>query len=76
MSAKEWALYNKTITVRVNEEQHEKYRQFCVANRIQLNTLVRFLLDKAVAGQDKDLKKIIAKMETSTVSINILRQFK
>lgn len=76
LSAKDWAMYGKTITVRVNEEQYEKYKSFCLSNRIQLNVLVRYLLDRVVAGDDKELNKILAKLETATVSIKILKQFK
>lgn len=76
MSSKEWAMYGKTITVRVNENQYNKYKVFCLSNRIQLNVLVRYLLDRVVAGDDKELNKILAKLETATVSIKILKQFK
>lgn len=76
MSSKEWAMYGKTITVRVNENQYNKYKEFCLSNRIQLNVLVRYLLDRVVAGDDKELNKILAKLETATVSIKILKQFK
>lgn len=76
MSSKDWAMYGKTITVRVNEGQYSKYKEFCLSNRIQLNVLVRYLLDRVVAGDDKELNKILAKLETATVSIKILKQFK
>lgn len=76
MSAKGWGMFEKTITVRVNEEQYDKYKSFCLNNRIQLNVLVRYLLDRVVAGDDKELNKILAKLETATVSIKILKQFK
>lgn len=69
-------MYGKTITVRVNENQYNKYKEFCLSNRIQLNVLVRYLLDRVVAGDDKELNKILAKLETATVSIKILKQFK
>lgn len=76
MSAREWGMFSKSITVRVNEEQYDKYKTFCLSNRIQLNVLVRYLLDRVVAGDDKELNKILAKLETATVSIKILKQFK
>ena len=76
MSSPSWGLFDKTITVRVNGEQYEKYKSFCLANRIQLNVLVRYLLDRVVAGDDKVLKKLLAKLETATVSVIILKQFK
>lgn len=76
MSSKSWAMYGKTVTVRVNEEQYERYKEFCLNNRIQLNVLVRYLLDRVVAGDDKELNKILAKLESATVSIKILKQFK
>lgn len=76
MSAKDWGMFSKSITVRVNEEQYDKYKSFCLGNRIQLNVLVRYLLDRVVAGDDKELNKILAKLETATVSIKILKQFK
>jgi hypothetical protein len=76
MSSKEWGMFSKTITVRVNEEQYEKYKAFCLSNHIQLNVLVRFLLDRVVAGEDKAINKLIAKLETATVSIKMLKQFK
>lgn len=76
MSAKGWGMFEKTITVRVNEEQYDKYKSFCLNNRIQLNVLVRYLLDRVVAGDDKELNKILAKLESATVSIKILKQLK
>jgi hypothetical protein len=69
MAGKGFALYEKTITVRVNAEQYEKYKKFCLANKVQLNELVRFMLDRAVAGDDKDLEKVLRRYE----SLNTLR---
>lgn len=69
IASKSFSLYTKTITVRVNEEQYEKYKQFCLTNKVQLNELVRFLLDRAVAGDDKELLDVIKKYE----SLNVIR---
>lgn len=76
MSGKGWGLYSKTITVRVNEEQYERYKGFCLSNRIQLNVLVRYLLDRAVSGEDKELKKILKHTHNMVVAPELLRQFK
>lgn len=69
MSGRGFGLYNKTITVRVNAEQYDKYKEFCLKNKVQLNELVRFLLDRAVAGDDEELKKVLRRYE----SLNTLK---
>lgn len=69
MAGKGFGLYDKTITVRVNAEQYERYKQFCLNNRVQLNELVRFLLDRAVAGDDKELHNVLKRYE----SLNTLK---
>jgi predicted DNA binding CopG/RHH family protein len=63
MAGKGFGLYDRSITVRVNGEQYERYKKFCLANRIQLNDLVRFLLDKTVAEDDKEFKKVMQRYE-------------
>lgn len=50
MSSKALGRYSKTITIRVTEEQYERYRAYCIANKIAMNELTRFALDKAVLG--------------------------
>jgi hypothetical protein len=72
LSGRGFSLYDKSITVRVNAEQYEKYKKFCLAKRVQLNELVRFLLDRAVANDDKELMKVIGRYE----SLNTLRILK
>lgn len=72
MSGRGFGLYDKTITVRVNAEQYERYKKFCLAKRVQLNELVRFLLDRVVANEDKELLKIIGRYE----SLNTLKVLK
>jgi hypothetical protein len=69
MAGKGFGLYDKTITVRVNAEQYERYKSFCLANKVQLNELVRFLLDRAVAGDDKELHNVLKRYE----SLNTLK---
>lgn len=59
MGSKLLGRYNKTITIRVTEEQYERYRAYCMANKIALNELVRFAVDKATAGKDKNVNKLI-----------------
>ncbi len=76
MASKNWALYSKTITVRVNEEQYDRYKSFCLKNKVQLNTLVRYLLDRAVAEDDEELNKVLKKLESATVSVKLLKMFK
>lgn len=69
MAGKGFGLYEKTITVRVNAEQYEKYKKFCLANKVQLNELVRFMLDRAVSGDDEELKRVLQRYE----SLNTLK---
>lgn len=63
MSGKGFGLYDRSITVRVNGEQYNKYKEFCLKNRIQLNDLVRFLLDKTVAEDDTEFNKVMQRYE-------------
>ena len=69
MSGRGFGLYDKTITVRVNAEQYERYKAFCLSNKVQLNELFRFLLDRAVAGDDKELHRVLKRYE----SLNTLK---
>lgn len=59
MAKKSKARYNKTITIRVSEDQYERYHSYCYVYDVALNELARFALDKAVSGKDADVEKLI-----------------
>ena len=75
MAGKGFGLYDKTITVRVNAEQYERYKEFCLTHRVQLNELVRFLLDRVVCGEDEELMKILQQYESIELVRTIRRIF-
>ena len=54
-------IYDKTITIRVTQKQHNKYLQYCEDNDITLNQLARFVLDKATSKKDDIVNKVIAR---------------
>ena len=62
MSSKAMGRYNKTITVRLTEEQYKRYRNYCIAHKIALNELTRFVLDKATLG-DAYVDELISQYE-------------
>ena len=59
MAKKSKARYNKTITIRVSEQQFKNYHVYCTANGVALNELARFALDKAAAGKDVDVERLM-----------------